>query len=235
MNRTNERRLPLHATDPAHRKATSWLLALVGCLALLLATPALSQAEESNPNNYSCLGSIAKGTPEEGSEDQQVAYSFYCDGPITGYQLQAQVPVSGLGGAPLVSALAVGGTAGAALKDVFSCSGELPGYALNCVGSAKTGYELIVGQFAIEKTLCAEPRVDPLLTVTYAYLEKGVVTQAISGPYDLGRPKGCKPDAYSGSTRLNPKAPAATHKKKHKKASAKKSARHHAKQAAHRG
>jgi len=47
--------------------------------------------------------------------------------------------------------------------------------------------------------------VDPLLTVTYAYLEKGVVTQAISGPFDLGRPKSCAPDAYSGSTRLNPR------------------------------
>jgi hypothetical protein len=222
----------LHATHSAHRKAALWLLASLGCLALLLATPALSQADESNPNNYSCLGSIAKGEPEEGSEEQQVAYSFYCNGPITGYQLQAQVPVTGFAGAPLVSSLATGGVAGTALKDVFSCSGELPGYAVNCVGSTKTGYELVVGQFAIEKKLCVEPRVDPLLTVTYAYLEKGVVTQAISGPFDIGRPKGWKPDAFSGGTRLNPKAPV-VHKKKHKKASAKKSARHHAKKSAH--
>ena len=48
--------------------------------------------------------------------------------------------------------------------------------ALNCVGLAKAGYESITGQFAIGTKLCAEPRVDPLLTVTYAYLEKGVVT-----------------------------------------------------------
>jgi len=41
--------------------------------------------------------------------------------------------------------------------------------------------------------------------VTYAYLEKGVVTQAISGPFDLGRPTGCRPNANSGFTRLNPK------------------------------
>ena len=46
---------------------------------------------------------------------------------------------------------------------------------------------------------------DPLLTVTYAYLEKGVVTQAISGPFDLGRPNGCPPSALSGGTRLDPK------------------------------
>jgi hypothetical protein len=211
----------LHASHPAHRKATLWLTAILGGLALLLATPALSHAEESNPNEYNCLGSIGAGAAEEGSEEQQVKYTFYCNGPITGYQLAAQIPVTGVQSPPLVTAI----PAGTALSDTFSCSGEVPGYALNCVGSAKGGYETITGQFAIGTKLCAEPRVDPLLTVTYAYLEKGVVTQAISGPFDLGRPSGCKPDAFSGGTRLNPKAPIA-HKKKsksHKKATAKKS------------
>jgi hypothetical protein len=214
----------LHASHPAHRKTTLWLTAIVGSLALLLATPALSHAEESNPNNYNCLGSIAAGTPEEGSEEQQVKYSFYCNGPITGYQIQSQIPVTGIQSPPLVSAI----PAGTALSDTFSCSGDVPGYALNCVGSAKGGYETISAQFAIGTKLCAEPRVDPLLTVTYAYLEKGVVTQAISGPFDLGRPNGCKPDAFSGGTRLAPKTPVASHKKKstktkgHKKTTTKK-------------
>ncbi len=220
----------MHATPTAHRKASLWLLAIVGCLALMLALPALSLADESNPNNLNCLGSISKGEAEEGSVGQPVAYSFYCNGPITGYQLQSQVPLSGVGGAPLVSTLAPGVKAGTALKDTFACSGEIPGYAANCVGLAKTGYELIAGQLATEKQLCAEPRIDPLLTVTYAYLEKGVVTQAISGPFDLGRPKGCPPDAFSGSTRLSPKAVApAKHKstkKKNKKKTGKKAARH---------
>ncbi len=198
---------------------------MVGCLALMVAAPAVSQAEESNPNNLNCLGSIAKGEPEEGLTSP-VSYSFYCDGAITGYQLQAQVPVAGFSSAPLVSTLEPGSKVGPALKDTFSCSGEIPGYAINCVGLAKTGYEVIAGEFGVEKAICTEPRVDPLLTVTYAYLEKGVVTQAISGPFDLGRPKGCPPDAYSGSTRLNPKPLIVTHKKKSKKkkSSAKKSA-----------
>jgi hypothetical protein len=219
----------LHPTETAHRKARLWLLASVGCLALLLAglaRPAIGHAEESNPNNYNCIGSLAKGTPEEGSEEQQVAYSFYCNGAITGYQLQTQVPIGGSPNPPTVNALEAGSKVGPQLKDVFSCGGELPGYAVNCVGAAKAGYEVVAGQFSIEKKLCAEPRVDALLTVVYAYIEKGVVTQAISGPFDLGRPKGCPPDAYSGSTRLNPK-PLIVHKKskkKHKKASAKKAA-----------
>jgi hypothetical protein len=199
----------LHAINPAHRKATWWLVALVGLTLALagLAVPAVSHAEESNPNNYECIGAIAPGTPEVGSEEQQVAYVFYCNGPITGYQLQAQIPLTGVQSPPLVTAgaSALGAPTGKALGDTFSCSGEIPGYADNCVGSTKTGYETISGQFAIGTKICAEPRVDPLLTVTYAYLEKGVVTQAISGPFDLGRPNGCPPSAFSGGTRLNPK------------------------------
>lgn len=215
----------MHATDPARRRASLWLIAIAGCLALLLATPALSRADENNPNNYSCLGSLSKGQAEEGSEEQQVAYSFYCDGPVTGYQLESNVPVTGLGASPLVSTLAAGGVAGAPLKDTISCSGEVPGWALNCVGATKTGYELIAGQFAIGKKLCAEPRVDALLTVTYAYSEKGVITQAISGPFDLGRPQGCPPDAYSGGTRLNPRPLIISHKKGKKGSSHKRSAK----------
>lgn len=190
----------MHAFQPAHRTATGWLVAIVGSVALLLATPALSHADEANPNNYSCLGQVSSGAPEVGSEEQQVQYEFYCNGPITGYELQSQVPLTGVQAAPLVVNMEA-----APLTDTFSCSGEVPGYGDNCVGSTKAGHESITGQFAIGTKLCAEPRVDPLLTVTYAFLEKGVITQAISGPFDLGRPKGCRADAYSGSTRLNPK------------------------------
>ncbi len=203
----------MHAFQPAHCKATWWLAAIVGSVALLLASPAISHAEESNPNNYSCIGSIAAGQPEAGSEEHQVQYTFYCDGPITGYQLQAQIPVTGIAGQPVVTSNATG----KALSETFSCSGEVPGYALNCVGATKAGYETITGQFAIGKKICKEPRVDPLLTVTYAYLEKSVVTQAISGPFDLGRPKGCPADAESGATRLNPKPVVGHDKKQHKK------------------
>lgn len=204
----------MHALHTAaHRTATWGLAAIVGLLALLLAIPAAGHAAEDNPNNYSCLGSIAAGTAEEGSEEQQVQYKFYCDGPITGYQLQSQIPLTGLAGQPTLT----GNANGQPVSDTFSCSGEVPGYALNCVGLAKEGYETITGQFAIGTKLCAEPRVDPLLTVTYAYLEKGVVTQAISGPFDLGRPTGCKPTANSGFNRLNPKPVKLTGKGKHGK------------------
>jgi hypothetical protein len=199
----------LHSSQP-HRTARRWLAALAGSLAVLVAAPALGHAEESNPNNYSCLGHVAPGAREAGSEEVQVRYVFYCDGPITGYQVESQVPITGVGGSPLVVNREKN-----ALTDTFSCSGAFPGFALNCVGSAKAGYEWITGQFAIGRRLCAEPRVDPLLTVTYASVEKGVVTQAISGPFDLGRPVGCRADSSSGSTRLNPNGGGNGHKKTH--------------------
>lgn len=189
----------MHASRITHRKAKLWLAAIVGAGALSLAVPALSQAEESNPNNYNCLGSLAAGQPEAGSEEQQVQYTFYCNGPITGFQVQSQIPVTGVSSPPIVTNLEK-----KELPDTFQCSGELPGWAANCVGSTVGGYETVTGQFAIGTKLCAEPRVDAVLTVVYAYLEKGKVTQAISGPYDLGRPKGCKPDAYSKYNRFSP-------------------------------
>jgi hypothetical protein len=223
----DERRPLLHAFAAAHRKATFWLGASMGSVALLLGVPAMSQAEEANPNNYNCLGSLAAGTPEPGNEDQQVKYTFYCNGPVTGYQVQSQIPVTGVQSPPSVSDLKAN-----PLSDTFSCSGEIPGFALNCVGAAKGGYETITGQFSIGTKLCAEPRVDALLSVTYAYLEKNVVTQAISGPFELGRPNGCRPDGFSGGTRLNPKTTVTKHKKsskKHRKAKkpARRSAVHH--------
>ena len=200
----------MHASRIAGSRIALCLIAVFGWSSLVLLKPALSGAE-SNPNNYSCVGDVSKGTAEEGSEAQQVQYTFYCDGPITGYQLQSQIPVIGIQSPPLLTLR----PAQTPLTDTFSCSGEQPGWAVNCVGATKGPYEQITGQFAIATKLCAEPRVDPLLTVTYAYLEKSVVTQAISGPFDLGRPLGCARDAQSAYTRLNPKPLAKAKAKKH--------------------
>jgi hypothetical protein len=181
------------------------LTALLSALALSLATAAVSHAEEfsgiDNPNNYECHGHIEAGKPEiEGEEGQQVQYQFACDGPITGYQLETNDEVEGVGASPTVTYY----LKNEPLTDTFSCGGELPGWAVNCVGSTKGRGELITGQFSIETPICQEPRINPLLTVTYAYIEKEVVTQAISGPFELGRPWGCKADKYSKKPRLAP-------------------------------
>jgi hypothetical protein len=192
----------LQAFQLARRSSGWWLAAIVGSVALPLAAPAPSHAEPANPNNYICTGHLSSGQPELGSEEQQVQYTFSCNGAITGYQLQSQIPLTGIQSPPLVT-----DPQAKPLSDTFSCSGEIPGYAVNCVGAAKSFLEQVTGQFAIGTKLCAEPRVDTLLTVTYAYIEKSAAVQAISGPFDLGRPWGCPASALSGATRLNPRAP----------------------------
>ncbi len=195
----------MHINLPAQRLTLRLLSTLLSALALSLATAAVSHAEEfngiDNPNNYECHGHIEAGKPEiEGEEGQQVQYQFACDGPITGYQLQTNDEVAGVGASSLVTYY----LKNEPLTDTFSCGGELPGWAVNCVGSTKGRGEVITGQFSIETPLCQEPRVSPLLTVTYAYIEKEVITQAISGPFELGRPWGCKADKYSKQPRLAP-------------------------------
>lgn len=201
------------------RRATWWFTALLGAIALSLLTPALGEAETapatappvgSNPNNYECSGQLSAGKAEAGGEETPVQYAFKCDGQITGYQVQTQLPITGIEGSPLVTNFA-----SVPLTDTFSCSGSFPGYAANCVGSTREANEHITGQFTIGWKLCTEPRVDALLTVTYAYLEKNVVTQAISGPFDLGRPAGCPTTAQSGKDRLDAYQ-GAEPKKKHK-------------------
>jgi hypothetical protein len=216
----------LHTHRQVHLRASLLVAAILGALALCWAFSAATHAEvvtEGDPNDYLCTGHISAGTPEVGNPEQQVSYSFSCDGVITGYQLEAQVPLTGFEAASFGTSLSV-----PSIADAFSCGGDVPGYAVNCVGAAKAPFETIAGQFAIGKKLCAEPRVDPLLTVTDIYLEKGVPTQAISGPFDLGRPLHCPADGYKGGSRLEPatpKAKANKHKKgkgKTKKAKAKK-------------
>jgi hypothetical protein len=206
----------LYTHQPVHHRAVLWLGAILGSIALSLAIVASAHAEEGgaegSPNDLNCIGHISAGTPELGSEEQQVRYTFYCNGPITGYQLETNVPVSGFEAAPIVT-----NTKNEPLADTFSCGGELPGWADNCEGTAKAGWETVTGQFSIGTPLCKEPRVDPLLTVTAIYVEKGVATQAISGPFDLGRPLHCPTTSYAGGTRLEPAAQPTAKANKHKR------------------
>ncbi len=188
----------------APRRPIRWLPAILGPIVLLLLIPATGYAEESNPNNYQCAGHIAPGKAEEASTEQQVQYTISCSGPISGYAIQpGTVQTTGFESAPLVS----NDKGEAVTTDSFSCNGEIPGNGFNCVGNTTAAYETITGQFAIGSKLCTEPRVDPKLTVAYAYLnEKKVITQAISGPFDLGRPHDCPAAAKASDKKGTHKA-----------------------------
>jgi hypothetical protein len=178
-------------------------VALLTAAALtLIAAPAARAA--SNPDNYDCRGHVEKGAPAPGDEDPQVKYVFGCSGPITGYQIQADQPIGSFDTAPV----AIDGNGAAVTTDSFSCNGDIPGLAVNCVGVyggvfVNNAYETVVGQFAISNDICAEPRVDPLLTVVYATKNAaGSVVQAMAGPFDHGRPRGCPKSAGNGKWRI---------------------------------
>jgi hypothetical protein len=169
-------------------------------VALALAVWAPAAGASTNANNYDCGGHVEAGKPAPGDTDTQVQYVFACGGPITGYQIQPQISDTSFGTDVPVFDL----QGNAVITDSFTCNGDFPGYGFNCIGTY-TGnqYAKVTGQFAIGTALCAEPRVDPLLTVTYATADnRGRITQYISGPYDLGRPRGCPKSANGGRTRI---------------------------------
>ncbi len=212
----------------AHRRAVAALGVAALAAALPVLAPSLGQAHgltraadsttgatgaapSDDPNSYSCAGHIQKGTAEQGVAGSQVESQFSCDGPISGYQIDTephqiryfdQAPVVALKGVP-------------SAVDGFSCNAFVPGVQVNCTGQAPAPFEVITGQLTIagHDSVCREPRVDPILTVTYATATATLggtraaptatasVTQYISGPYDLGRPWGCRGDRYGANTR----------------------------------
>ena len=192
------------AATSLRRKGLLIALAAVlvaGASLLLLIDGGKPASADNNANNTDCRGHVEKG---EASPDDptatQVKYVFACSGPITGYQIQPQIPAQSID--TEVFALDAA-TKQVVPTDSFSCQGIIPSYGINCVGVYGGNYEIVSGQFSIDPKLCAEPRVDPLLTVVYAYLDsKGKIAQAIAGPFDLGRPHGCKATKFSGKLRI---------------------------------
>jgi hypothetical protein len=188
----------------------------LGSAAVVLLTNSAPAPADVNFNNLDCRGSVTKGEPSaDDPAAHQVKYRFACNGPITGYALQTNVELQSLE----TETFGADAKTGAVYNDdSFSCNGDLPGYGVNCVGKAgwldfnkgtydpsQKSYVVITGQFEIEGNICDEPRVDPILTViTATKTAAGGPQQAISGPYDLGRPAkaGCKATKLSGKTRI---------------------------------
>jgi hypothetical protein len=175
-------------------------LLVVGASLLLLLGGARPASADQNPNNTDCRGHTEKGDADSADPSAvTVRYVFACSGPITGYQIQPQIPAQSIETEVFGLDRSTGQVVG---TDAFSCQGDIPGYGINCVGTYQGNYDVVKGQFAIDPKLCDEPRVDPLLTVVTATRTATGVTQAIAGPFDLGRPRGCKASAHSGKLRI---------------------------------
>jgi hypothetical protein len=196
--------VPLNiAATSLRRKALLAALAallVAGASLLLLLNGTKPASADQNANNTDCRGHVEKGEPSpDDPSATQVKYVFACSGPITGYQIQPQVPAQSID----TEVFALDSTTKQVVPtDSFSCQGEIPSYGINCVGTYGGKYEIVNGQFSIDPKLCDEPRVDPLLTVVYAVRTATGVTQAIAGPFDLGRPHGCPKSAQNGKWRI---------------------------------
>jgi hypothetical protein len=197
--------VPLNtAATSLRRKAPLVALAVLlvaGASLLLLLHGTKPASADDNPNNLDCRGHVEKGAPSpDDPSATQVKYVFACAGPITGYQIQPQVPAQSID----TEVFGLDRTTKQVVAtDSFSCQGDIPSYGINCVGTYGGNYDIVSAQFSIDPKLCDEPRVDPLLTVVYASKSStGAVTQAIAGPFDLGRPQGCPKSAQNGKWRI---------------------------------
>lgn len=184
--------MPL-AVPPSRRR---WLaIALLALLTSVATVVLLSRGTDPasadlNPNNTICYGHLGKGEPEaDDPGSTQVAYTFACSGPITGYQVQPDHEIQSIETEVFATDAQ---TKAVVPTDSFSCNGDIPGFGVNCVGKYAGSWHVVSGRFSINEKLCAEPRTDALLTVVYAYKDsKGDVQQAMAGPFGLGRPQGC--------------------------------------------
>jgi hypothetical protein len=196
--------VPLNiAATSLRRKALLAALAallVAGASLFLLLDGTKPASADQNANNTDCRGHIEKGEPSpDDPTATQVKYVFACSGPITGYQIQPQIPAQSID----TEVFALDRTTKQVVPtDSFSCQGDIPAYGINCVGTYGGNYEIVSGQFSIDPKLCDEPRVDPLLTVVLATRSGTTVTQAIAGPFDLGRPRGCPKSAQNGKWRI---------------------------------
>ncbi len=172
-------------------------LAVAAALAIPLSasaqsTPPTTVPVTANPNNYDCSGHIQPGKREAGNPDAQIQYYISCNGPITGFSIvipPAPVQITNFDASPLAEL-----STGPVLTDVISCTGDFPTNGINCAGPYQGDFstpEIITGQFSISQPACRKPQIDPQFVVDEATVSSGVVTQSISGPFDLGTPQYC--------------------------------------------
>jgi hypothetical protein len=176
------------------------LLVAAIAAAFLLNHSAPPSVADQNPNNTLCKGHTEKGEADPDDPDSGVVkYVFACSQAITGYSVLPDKEATGFetevfGSDPK--------TKDVVAADAFSCNGEQPGWGVNCTGTYTGLWHTVTASFTVDGDVCAEPRVDPLLVVTFASASGNKATQYIAGPFDLGRPRGCPKSARGGKTRI---------------------------------
>jgi len=180
--------------------ALALALAILTILLLTLGDRAPTASAEVVDSQTLCKGHVAAGEQsEDDPEAINVAYQFACSNPITGYILLLDHQTQAIE----TEVFAIDSTTKQVVStDSFSCSGDVPGWTVNCVGTYGGKWEILPGTFTISEKLCDEPRVNPVLYTVRATVSAGKPVTAIAGPFDLGRPQGCKASGRSGKTHL---------------------------------
>jgi hypothetical protein len=178
------------------------LVALMGLAALVVSNGSHTSKAADYRSNTACIGHTQKGDPDPTDPTSYgVKYVIKCDQPITGYAIITDKEVQGM--ETEVQVLSADGNIVG--NNAFNCQAELPGYGVNCVGQYDARNRSINGQFYIGSPLCKERRLDPLLVVSTASVtSSGAPAQDMSGPFDLGRPRGCpkSKSRWVGKTRI---------------------------------
>jgi hypothetical protein len=193
----------LNVTLPRLRTRFGIAMVLAAALAaglLLLGHGATPAPADLNPSNMMCKGSMAKGKPDPDDETAGVLdYRFACSQPITGYSLLPDHQVTAYETEVFGTDPKTKEVIGA---DAFSCTGDLPGWGVNCTGQTTGNWDVVSAKYDIEGDVCKEPRTDTILVVTYAARTSTGVQQYIAGPFELGRPRGCPKSARGGVLRI---------------------------------
>ena len=176
------------------------VLAALTAAAVFLNHSAPPAPADANPNNTLCKGHVTKGKPNpDDPESGVLEYTFACSQPITGYVVQPDIQSTGYE----TEVFGVDAKTKETLAtDAFSCAGDIPGFGINCTGSYTGLWHVVTSTFTVDGDPCKEPRVDPLLIVTYATVSGTKATQYIAGPFDLGRPRGCPKSVRAGKLRI---------------------------------
>jgi hypothetical protein len=176
------------------------VLAAAIAAAVLLNHSAPQSVADQNPNNTLCKGHIDKGKADPDDPDSGVvAYTFACSQAISGYSILPDKEATGFETEVFGADPKTGEPLG---SDAFSCNGEQPGFGVNCTGAATGNWHVVKSTFTVDGDVCAEPRVDPILVVTFASVSGAKAQQYIAGPFDLGRPRGCPKSARGGKIRI---------------------------------
>jgi len=145
-------------------------------VALALALPAAASAEQN------CVGHVARLAPTD-DDTFPVEYKFLCYEPIKGFVLASSKEMTGFN----ITADVFGTDGVISGTDRFAeCEGELPGLGFTCAGTYTAGNKLITSTFAMSEDPCVLPRPS-----TWIAVEAATTAAKLSGPFDLGRPRGC--------------------------------------------